>query len=243
MTALWILGILLFILLTVLVSRVGAEVAFGEETRVTLRLGLIRVQVLPRKSKEKRAAPKKKAPEKAKGKKKPKKEAPKITASAVLEGFPQLWKILKKGLRMTRRRIRISPMKLWAVIGGEDPANTAILYGRLSAAMYAVVPVLQELLRMPDPQIHLEPDLQGGESRAEGEIRASFLIWDLVVMGFACGIPLIKWFLHLRRQPPQAADDTNSLTGKDEQNGKQAEDQSQRNDGDLYEQGKGDGQQ
>ena len=95
MTALWILGILLFILLTVLVSRVGAEVAFGEETRVTLRLGLIRVQVLPRKSKKKRAAPKKKAPEKVKGKKKPKKEAPKITASAVLEGFPQLWKILK----------------------------------------------------------------------------------------------------------------------------------------------------
>lgn len=214
MTALWILGILLFILLTVLVSRVGAEVAFGEETRVTLRLGLIRVQVLPRKAKEKRAASKKKAPEKAKGKKKPKKETPKITASAVLEGFPQLWKILKKGLRMTRRRIRISPMKLWAVIGGEDPADTAILYGRLSAAMYAVVPILQELLRMPDPQIHLEPDLQGGESRAEGEVGASFLIWDLVIMGFACGIPLIKWFLHLRRQPPQAADDTNSLTGR-----------------------------
>ena len=49
MTALWIVGIVLFLLLVIFLSRVGAEMVFGEETGVTLRLGPVRVQVLPRK--------------------------------------------------------------------------------------------------------------------------------------------------------------------------------------------------
>ena len=241
MTALWIVGILLLIFLAVQLSRVGVEAAFGSQTRVVLRLGLIRLQILPKKEK---APPKREKPEKKKkGSGKPKKEPWKPAPSAVLKSLPELWRILKKGLAMTFRRIRISPMKISAVIGGNDPADTALLYGRLSAAMYAVLPVLQELVRMPDPQIHLEPELQGGETKISGEVGASFLIWDLTVMGFACGIPLIKWFLQLRKQPPKAENHTNGQSGKDEQHGKQAEDQPQRNDGDLHEQGAGDGQQ
>ena len=63
------------------------------------------------------------------------------------------------------------------------------------------------------------------------------------VIGFACGVPLIKWFLQLRNQPPKAENDTKTQSGKDEQYGKQGKDQPQRNDGDLHEQGAGDGQQ
>ena len=56
MTALWIVGIVLFLLLVIFLSRVGAEMVFGEETGVTLRLGPVRVQVLPRKEKAKKKA-------------------------------------------------------------------------------------------------------------------------------------------------------------------------------------------
>ena len=95
---------------------------------------------------------------------------------------------------------------------------------------------------MPDAHIHLEPDLQGGETRVRGKVGITARIWDLTVMGFACGIPLIKWFLRLRKQPQPAAKDTDSLPRKDEKNGKQ-ENQPQRNDGDRHEQGTGDGEQ
>lgn len=240
MTALWIVGAVLLLLLVIFLSRVGAEMAFGEETRVVIRLGPVRVQVIPRKEKPKKA--KKEKPPKKKKEEKPQKEMPKITAKAVLKSLPELWAILKKGLRMTFRRIRISPMELSAVIGGEDPADTAILYGKLNAAMWTVMPVLTELVQMPDPHIHLEPDLQGGETKVRGEVGVTARIWDLTVIGFACGVPLIKWFLQLRKQPQDAARDTKSLPRKDEENGKQ-ENQPQRNDGDLHEQGAGDGQQ
>ena len=124
----------------------------------------------------------------------------------------------------------------------EDPADTAILYGKLNAAMWTVMPVLTELVQMPDAHIHLEPDLQGGETRVRGKVGITARIWDLTVMGFACGVPLIKWFLRLRKQPQPAAKGTDSLPRKDEKNGKQ-ENQPQRNDGDRHEQGAGDGEQ
>ena len=68
MTALWIVGILLLILLAVQCSRVGVQIAFGEETRVVARLGFIRLQIMPQKE---RQIPKKQ-------KEKPKKEKKKI---------------------------------------------------------------------------------------------------------------------------------------------------------------------
>lgn len=205
MTALWIVGILLAIFLVVQLNRVGVRLAFGEECRVMLRLGPIRMQVVPKKETEKKKPKKDKATKKKK--EKPKKEMPKITARAVLDSLPELWRILKKGLRMTFHRVRVAPMDISAVIGGDDPADTALLYGRLSAAMYTAMPMLQELVDMPDPHIHLEPELQGGETRISGEVGVSFLIWDLTVIGFACGVPLIHWLLRLRKQPPKAEND------------------------------------
>lgn len=242
MTALWIVGALLLLLLAVLCSRVGVQAAFGEETRVVARLGLIRVQLLPQKEKKK---PKKEKPRKEKKKKQAAEKEPwKPTFSAVWQSLPELWRIVKKALAMTFRRVRIDPLRINAVIGGDDPADTAMLYGKVSAAMLSVMPLLQELTNMPDPQIHLEPELQGGESKISGEVGISFLIWDLTVMGFACGVPLVKWLTKLRKQPTNASvKDNISRIGKDEQHGKQAEDQPQRNDGDLHEQGAGDGQQ
>lgn len=118
MTALWIVGILLAIFLVVQLSRVGVHLAFDEEFRVMLRLGPIRMQVVPKKETAKKKPKKDKATKKKK--EKPKKEMPKITARAVLDSLPELWQILKKGLRMTFHRVRVAPMDISAVIGGDD---------------------------------------------------------------------------------------------------------------------------
>mgnify|MGYP000772897707 FL=1 len=134
MTALWIVGILLGIFFVVQLSRVGVCLAFGEELRVMLRLGPIRMQVVPKKETAKKKPKKDKATKKKK--EKPKKEMPKITARAVLDSLPELWQILKKSLRMTFHRVRVAPMDISAVIGGDDPADTALLYGRLLSLIH-----------------------------------------------------------------------------------------------------------
>ena len=47
MTALKVIGIILLILLLIALIRVGAEVRFGKETVVTLRIGPFRKKILP----------------------------------------------------------------------------------------------------------------------------------------------------------------------------------------------------
>ena len=74
MTALKIIGILLLIFLLLSLLRVGAVVDFGGELRVRLRVGPVRLTVLPRK--EKKAKKAEETSEKAPEEKKKPQEAP-----------------------------------------------------------------------------------------------------------------------------------------------------------------------
>ena len=80
----------------------------------------------------------------------------------------------------------------------------------VSAAMYTVMPQLERLTYMPDPRIHLEADFTAAQTRAEGTVGLSLQIRDLFAIGWAFGRPLLRWFLHFRKnsaaraaQPPQ----------------------------------------
>jgi len=56
---LWILGILLLLLVLLMLLRLGAEVSFGPQLCVQVRVGPGRLQILPRQEKEKKPAPEK----------------------------------------------------------------------------------------------------------------------------------------------------------------------------------------
>ena len=82
----------------------------------------------------------------------------------------------------------MDPLRLSLVLGGEpDPAASAETYGWLSAAVWTFMPRLEELMRIPDPYIHLDVDYSAAETKAEGEVGLSFQIRDLFAIGFAFG--------------------------------------------------------
>lgn len=202
MVALWILGILLALILLVLFLRVGVRIAFGDELRVTAVAGPLRLQIVPRPQRK----PKKEKKPKEKSEKKPQ-EAPKekkklgLTPGDIRSALPYLWQSLKGDLRKTRQRLRVDPLRLSLVLGGEpDPAASAETYGWISAAVWTFMPRLEELMRIPDPYIHLDVDYSAAETRAEGEVGLSFQIRDLFAIGFAFGIPVLKCLLRWRKE-------------------------------------------
>ena len=202
MVALWILGILLALILLVLFLRVGVRIAFGDELRVTAVAGPLRLQIVPRPQRK----PKKEKKPKEKSEKKPQ-EAPKekkklgLTPGDIRSALPYLWQSLQRGLRKTRQRLRIDPMQVSLVLGGEeDPAASAETYGWISAAVWTFMPRLEELMRIPDPYIHLDVDYSAAETKAEGEVGLSFQIRDLFAIGFAFGIPVLKCLLRWRKE-------------------------------------------
>ena len=133
MVALWILGILLALILLVLFLRVGVRIAFGDELRVTAAAGPVRIQIVPsppkKPKKQKKHKEKKNPPEKQKAAPREKRKLG-LTPGDIRSALPYLWQSLKGALRKTRQRLRIDPMQVSVILGGEeDPAASAETYG------------------------------------------------------------------------------------------------------------------
>lgn len=200
MAALWILGILAVLILLLLLLRVGVHVRFGDELYVTAMAGPVRLQLVPK--------PEKKEPEKPKKEKPPREEKPaeekqkklELTPGDIRSALPAVWESLKRGLRKTRQRLRIDPMRLSVCFGGDDPAQTAETYGWANAAMWTVMPELEKLINMPDPHVHLETDFNAPDTRVSGEVGLSFRVGDLLAIGFAFAGPALRWFMAFRKE-------------------------------------------
>ena len=209
----WWMTVLVILAVLVLIGciPVGVDAAYGEGgVLLSAKIGFFRLQILPAKPKK----PKKQPPD---GEKKPKKKAPSITARDILDALPALFESLKAGLRKTRRRLRIDPLRIAVVLGGDDPADVGELYGMVSAAMYTVMPQLERLTYMPDPRIHLEADFTASQTRAEGTVGLSLQIRDLFAIGWAFGRPLLRWFLHFRKNSAARAAQTPKTDSADAQ--------------------------
>lgn len=200
LVALWILGILAVLILLLLLLRVGVHVRFGDELYVTAMAGPVRLQLVPK--------PEKKEPEKPKKEKPPREEKPaaekqkklELTPGDIRSALPAVWESLKRGLRKTRQRLRIDPMRLSVCFGGDDPAQVAELYGWANTAMWTVMPEMERLTRMPDPHVHLETDFNAPDTRVSGEVGLSFRIGDLLAIGFAFAGPALRWFMAFRKE-------------------------------------------
>ena len=208
-----ILGCILILLLLTCLLKVGVRIRLEEETRVTLILGPIRIQILPKKpGREKK--PKQKKPEQKEAKKSSKPDWEDIKSA-----FRTLWPPLKKALRRTRRAIRVDPLQLSVVLGGaEEPADAARSSGYLNAAVWTVMPALEQLLNIPHPGIHIGADFQCAENKIRGDIGITIRIGSVFLVGFGMLIPAVKWFLRFRKRHRQPSEKTGAKAASEKSN-------------------------
>ena len=87
---------------------------------------------------------KKKKPSKKKEKTdKPAKKKAGINREQILYALEKLPPILGRALQRTGRSIRVRPLKVYVLVAGRDPADTALLYGQLEAALHGALPLLE----------------------------------------------------------------------------------------------------
>lgn len=208
------LGVVLGLFLLLLLLRVGVEAAFDEgQTRVKLRVGFLRFQLLPAKKKSKKEKKTEKKPEKAA---RPAEKKPKIGLDALKSGVELLLPALRKALRRTRRAVRIHPLRLHITIGGDDPAAVGQSYGWGQALLWTVMPQAEQLLTIPDPHIRLDADFDGGATRCEGEVGMSFRVGHMLLISLALLPPLLRWLRLLREAKPaqEKADEKKQSDGQ-----------------------------
>ena len=204
----WILGVILLLLVLLLWTRVGVWAALDRDKvlRLDARFGLFRIHVLPAKPRKPKAEEKPPKPKKPKREKPPKEAAPeKGTLSFALEdlrdALDTVLPALSRALRRLGRGIQIKPLRLSLVLGGlEDPAAAAETYGKLQAAAWTGMPLLEQLLDIRDPYIHTDVDFQAKDTAVEGEAGITLRIGTLLAMGFGVAFPALGWFLRWRKR-------------------------------------------
>ena len=203
MIALWILGIVLVLLAAVLLLRVGVQVAFGQELRVTAKIGPAAIVILPRPEKDKKPKKEKKKPEEKGEKKKVK-----FTFDDFREAFPVLFEALKKTLGKIRKRMRVAPLRVSVIFGGDDPSRVAEMYGWANVTLWTAMPPLEELIHIVDPHIHLGVDYNRFSTEAEGEGGVRFRVIDLLIIALTFGIPALKWYLQWQKKAQNKGNNT-----------------------------------
>lgn len=214
-----ILGILavllLLILVLILLLQIPVRVRLTYDQgglAVRLRFGPIKIQLLP--VPEKAERPKKeskKKPEREPKKKKPQKPKAKINREQIFYALEKLPPILGRALRRTGKSIRIDPLKIYLLAAGNDPADTALLYGRLAAAIAAGFPLMQQAVRIRNEDIQLYLDFTGRQMDCIADVGAALRPWSLVSAGVRALGSLLKWYLGFRKlasPPPPAEPET-----------------------------------
>lgn len=205
MVTLWILGILTALIVLLCLLRVGVLVTLEETVAVRLEIGPFHVGLLPAKEHKEPAKTKKKPKTERADKKEKKAALPKLSFPMLRSGFDALWPLLKRALNRTRRGIRIHPLQLGILLGGrEDPASASAAYGYVNAAVWTAMPVLEQLLVIPHPGIHVGVDYDAEKTQFRGQIGLSARIGTLLRIGLGMAWPTLKWFLKIRKEYQQA---------------------------------------
>lgn len=208
MRALFIIGIILAAFALFCLLPLGVTVIFGKPVVAKVWIGPIRFQVAPSRKKKKKTDEKEEKPEKEnkqveRGKKifEKLKESPKSTLEMLSSVYQTLMPPTKKALRRLLHGIKIDPLQIGITLGGSgDPAKTAELYGRAEGVIWAVMPALEQLVRIPHPGIHLGVDFDTDKTNVQGEVGVSVRIGTLLVIGLGIGIPALRWFLKYHRR-------------------------------------------
>ena len=214
MTVLWcILGALALLIILVLLLRVGVLVSLTDTLTVLLRIGPAAIPLYPAAEKKEKPAKKAKPTTETTPKAK-KKLSLDITRQDVQAALKAVWQALEGVLRRIGRRVRITPCEVSVVVGGPWPDKVAEQYGLISAAVWTVMPRLEQLIHIRDPYIHLDVDFNAPSTNVEGKLGLYLRVGDLLAIAFAAAKPLLKFYFPFRRRQKARQAATAAQAGK-----------------------------
>ena len=113
-----------------------------------------------------------------------------------------------RALGRTGRSIRVEPLKVHVLVAGSNPADTALLYGRLEAALGVGLPLLHKVMRIKDQDIRLFLDFSRRQMDFIADVGVVLRPGSLVWTGLRAGGSLLKWFFGFRKlaSPPPEED-------------------------------------
>lgn len=205
----WLIALAILAALAAL--PLGVRVRYDASGTVAeAKIGFLRIRLLPKKRKEKKAEePKPDEPaEKASAEEKPAQQpaeenaepAPEKKSGGSLTDFLPLLKVAKDLLSCLRRKLRVDGLTLQVVLAGEDKAALAKNYGLAWAALGNLYPRLERIFVIRKRNLEIECDFAGRETRVVFELVLTITLGRILAIAVVYGIRGLRTFLKIRKQ-------------------------------------------
>ena len=168
-----------------------------------LRLGPVRVTLLPRKPKKQKKAKPKKTKQEPEQPKQAQSEKQKLTLGGSLAYAKALLPLALECARRVWGAIYLNTLYLELQVGAEDPGEAAMAYGLANAALGAIWTPLVRAFHVKDGHARVNLDFDRKEpalyARAELSIRLGQALW----LGLFFGLKALKQILQVKNEKKQ----------------------------------------
>lgn len=208
--ALIILGIIAVIIALIMLIPIGADVAYeGGELRLSAKIAGVLLQLLPKepedesKPKEEKKPKKEKKPKESEsGEAKPKK---KLSLDFTFDEIMALLKKVLGAFGKFGRKFRVDRFLLDYTAAGDDPYQTAVVFGQVNAALNILAPICSQRFDVDDLYVHTDVDFTAEKTKLDFGIALTVRIGAIFHMVFsilfgALGILIKNKFRHFKEK-------------------------------------------
>lgn len=195
MTFLKVLLVILVVLWLIGRVRIGAEARYSAEV-FSLRViaGPFRIGILPGKEKDPEKLEKPKKEKKAKKKKAPTKEGEgeKAGPRRKLPPIMDLILLAMEAAGGLKRKIRIDRVVVHLTWASSDPADTAVGFGRMSAAMGMLWPLIENNFKVKDHDLGVAVAFDREKPDVDCDLALTFTIGQILSLGVRFGVKFLR---------------------------------------------------
>lgn len=182
----WLIALAVLCLLACL--PLGFSAVYRQsQSGVWLLIGPLKFQVYPGKKK------------KAKAQKTKKKSEQQSKKAGSYRDFLPVVRTLAEFLQEFRRKIRVRKLELIVCLGGDDPADLAINYGRGWALLGSLMPQLERLFVIKKRNLKVECDFTSEETQIYARLDATISLFRTVHLLTRHGLKTLKQLLELKK--------------------------------------------
>ena len=201
MTALIVVLVILFLLAWL---PVGAELQYDGSVLVALRLGPVKIRILPSRPKKEKKPDKKKKKQKKKKKpdkkkKQEKQEAPKRSIGGTVEAALPLVRVAVDALQRFRHMLLFRDLTVHVTYGASDPASAAIGYGQAWAAIGIVTPLIDRVFRIRHRDYQAYLDYEQKDLKIFIHAHLTIFIWEIISFAVVYGVRALRAFLKFKK--------------------------------------------
>lgn len=190
-------GVLVFIA----ILPVGVSALYNEDgPLVNLLIGPVKILLFPGKKKDSKE--KKEKPKKAKKSEKETSSSKKKTkkkGGSIQDFLPLVDKVLDF-LDAFRRKLRVDHLEMKLVLGGGDPCDMAVNYGKAWATLGNLMPLLNRAFVIKKRDLEVECDFLADKTVITARLDLTITVGRVLSLLVVQGIPALREFLKLMKK-------------------------------------------